>query len=207
VDNDQIPERIFYAANSSPYGISYGHWTVKWWHWSLSTPKSINPATDDSGIYSFVNQPMEHVWFLAGKVGDRIASVPTRHCKIPASRSILFPVINCEASLLECPDLTSRQELINHVNADENAIVLKECFVDGNPIPVQRIKSDPLVFEVAIDENNIYGVQRGGITYAAADGYWVFLSPLPVGEHRISFRGSCENGRLNSGANYLLQIL
>jgi hypothetical protein len=196
----------FYTVESCPYGLTYGQWTVKWWRWFLSTPKSMNPVVDKSGKFASVNQPTEHVWFLAGKVGNEDKSVPKRFCKIPVSRSILFPVINCEVNPLEHPELSTKSELIEHVNADENTIILKECIVDGKLVPVHRVKSDPDVFEVEVNEDNAYSVKGGGITFAAADGYWVFLKSLPIGEHDISFHGSCENGKLNSGANYHLQI-
>jgi hypothetical protein len=196
----------FYAADSSPFGLTYGQWTVNWWRWFLSTPKSMNLVVDESGKFASVNQPSEHVWFLAGKVGNQSKSVPKCFCKIPASRSILFPVINCEVNPLECPELTTDHDLIEHVKADENTIILKECIVDGKLVPVQRVKSDPDVFEIEINKDNAYGVEGGGITSAAADGYWVFLRPLTIGKHNIFFRGSCENGKLNSGANYHLQI-
>jgi hypothetical protein len=196
----------YYQADSWPYGLTYGRWTVKWWQWFLSTPKSVNPVTDESGKFADVNQPTNRVWFLAGKVGDEHKIVPRRFCKIPASRSILFPVINCEVNPLECPELRTRRDLTEHVNADENNIIFKECTVDGKQVPVQRVKSDPSVFEVEINNNDAYGVKGRQITQAAADGYWVFLRPLSVGKHTISFRGSCEKGRLNSGADYQLQI-
>jgi hypothetical protein len=204
--NENLEEINFYSADSRPYGLTYGQWTVEWWRWFLSTPKSINPVVDESGEFASVNQPAEDVWFLAGKVANEQLSFPKRFCRIPSSYSILFPVINCEVNRLEFPELTTYSELIRKVESDENTIVHKECMVDGKLVPVQRIKSDPIVFEVKIDKDNAYGVADGGITLAAADGYWVFLRPLPVGKHNIYFRGSCENGRLNSGADYHFQI-
>jgi hypothetical protein len=207
VHNGQTIVRIQpYQANCRLYGLTYGQWTVKWWRWSLSIPKSINPATDDSGKFAYVNQPTSGVWFLAGKVASEHRTIPKRFCKIPASCSILFPVVNCEISRLERPELKTDTDLKNHVDADEDTIILKKCIVDGKPVPVQRIKSDPEVFEVTISEDNIYGIKSTGRTTAAADGYWVFLRPLPIGEHYISFQGSCEKGKLNSGANYRLLI-
>ncbi|HJT49552.1 MAG TPA: hypothetical protein VJ729_15315 [Nitrososphaeraceae archaeon] len=197
----------YYKADACPYGLTYGHWTVKWWQWFLSTPKSINPLVNDSELFASVNQPAESVWFLGGRVADSEKIVPKRVCTIPSSRSILFPVINCEVNSLECPQLTTNKQLLDHVTNDENTIILKECFVDGMAIPVQRVKSDPEIFDVEINEDNPYGVKHGGKTFAAADGFWVFLKPLPLGNHNILFRGSCENGKLNSGADYNIHIV
>ena len=195
----------WFTSESYPYGLSYGEWTVKWWQWLLSTPKSCNPLIDQSGENADINQPNEHVWFLAGKLGSEDKNFPLRNCSIPVGRSILFPVINCEANPIEFPELKTKEALIDHVVNDENTIVEKTCILNDMPIDVKRIKSDPEIFEVSLNNDNIYNVD-GGNTIAYADGYWVFLKPPPKGEYELSFRGSCENGRLCSGANYKLKI-
>ena len=41
-------------------------------------------------------------------------------------------------------------------------------------------------FTVTFPEKNIWDVQPGP-TYARADGYWVFLKPLPQGKYKIHF--------------------
>lgn len=203
-NNSQL-DSSWYDGGSDPYGISYGQWTVKWWKWMLSTPKSINPLIDHSGKNAAINQPAENVWFLAGKLGTEDKSFPLRTCNIPLGKSLLFPVINCEANPIEYPDLKTEQDLIDHVTRDENSIVEKKCFLNDIYIPSQRVKSDPLIFNITLTNDNIYDV-NGGNTIACADGYWIFLKPLPPGEYMLSFRGSCENGRLSSGADYKLKI-
>lgn len=195
----------WFASDSSPYGLSYGEWTVKWWQWLLSTPRSYSPLIDQSGEHAAINQPTEHVWFLAGKLGSEDKNLPFRSCSIPVGRSILFPVVNCEANPIEYPELKTKEALIDHVVKDENTIVEKTCILNDIPIDVQRVRSDPEIFEVNLNHDNIFKV-NGGNTIACADGYWVFLKPLPPGEYRLSFQGSCENGRLCSGANYQLKI-
>lgn len=196
--NDTID---FYGSDAKPYGTSYGQWTVVWWRWFLSLSLNCEPAK-----FAFDIQATNDVRFLAGKVGDENRCIPSRSCVIPSSSAILFPVINCEVNPLERPELTSENDLIRYVAAEENAIILRECIVDGIPIPAQRVISDPKIFDVELSEDNVYGVKGGGKTLAAADGYWVFLKPLSKGDHRITFRGSCEYGRLNSGAQYELKV-
>lgn len=206
LDEKAVEQTQFFTADSHPYGLTYGQWTVKWWQWFLSTPKAVNPVLDESGKFASVNQPRKDVWFLAGKVGNEDKNIPNRFCMMPSGRSILFPVINCEVNSLEFPELTTEQDLVEHVKRDENTIITKECAIDGRPIPVQRVKSDPTIFKVKINEDNVYDLKGGGITLASGDGYWVFLKPLSLGNHFISFRGSCEKGKLNSGANYRLKV-
>jgi hypothetical protein len=206
VNKTDIDQISFFAAESRPYGRSYGNWTVKWWKWILSIPKSASPAVDPDGRYAYRKQRSNEVWFLAGKLGDDNTNLPTRYCTIPHGRSLLFPIINCESNQLENPELRSLHDIIEKVKNDEDTIIEKECYVDGKSIPAQRVTSDPNIFELTLHEDNLFGVKRGGNTYASADGYWVFLQPLPLGHHTISFRGSCEYGRLISGANYHLKI-
>ena len=38
-----LPISIF-PIESKPYGLSYGDWSVRWWKWLLSIPKSDNPS-------------------------------------------------------------------------------------------------------------------------------------------------------------------
>jgi hypothetical protein len=203
-DNNKIE---FFTFDSSPYGVNFGAWTVEWWRWFLLTPRSINPVVDGTGKYAYVNQPSDHVWFLAGKVVNEDRNLPNRFCRILNGRSILFPVINYEANPLEYPELRAHQDLIDRVKREEDTIIKKRCCVNGKRIPPQRVKSDPPIFELRINEDNAANIKEGGSTRASADGYWVFLKPLPVGDYVISFEGSCEYGKLYSGANYHLEVL
>jgi hypothetical protein len=202
-----LEEIEYYNVESCPYGVTYGQWTVRWWNWFMSAPKYTNPILDKTGRFASVNQPSDYVWFLAGKLGDGKRDIPNRFCKIPGSRSILFPVINCEANCVEYPELANEIDIINKVERDENTIVLKECLVDSKPVPAQRIKSDPVVFDLKIVKDNAIGIEGPRRTIASADGYWVFLKSLSAGKHSIEFHGSCENGNLFSGAKYDLLIL
>src|SRR5437879_12250395 len=83
---------------STPYGISYGQWTVKWWQWLLSIGRQVNPALDSTGKFARMNQTDSAVWFLAGTLGGETVK---RSCEIPSGRSILFPLLNYEMNPLE----------------------------------------------------------------------------------------------------------
>jgi hypothetical protein len=208
VQQDQIDQNnIKLCGNfSKPYGLTYGSWTVKWWQWALSTPLSINPVADDVGENWSVNQPNSHVWFLAGRFGSSERKFPKRVIRMSEGRSILFPVLNCEANPLEYPELKSDDDLVRQTSHDVDTVVKKNCFINGISINPERIVSDPRIFPVTIDKDNAFGVTSGGVTYAAADGYWVFLEPLKKGYYTIDFEGSCEFGRLSAGASYQVYV-
>lgn len=186
--------------------MTYGQWTAKWWQWVFSISAGVNPITDKTGRYANANQPSDNVWFLAGNFAAEDKEFPKRKCRVPSNRAILFPVVNCEANQLEYPHLKTEQDLINYVSNDEDSIVQKECFINGEAVPVTRVRSDPPVFPLTIVKDNFAGIKSTGYTTAAADGYWVFLKPLPKGRYAIRFAGACEAGRLNSGANYDLEV-
>jgi hypothetical protein len=192
----------YFSDHDRPYGISYGQWTVRWWQWAKSAPKEINPVIDETGKYAHINQ-QGPVWYLAGTFGEN--KIPHRTCKIPADIAVLFPVINYEMNPLEKPELAKQADLISHVIQDIDDIIIRYAIVDEMRIPVYRIKSDPLVFSLTINSENNNRV-FGETTYAVADGYWVFLKPLPKGKHHIYFHGSCAGGLRNAAADYSILV-
>ncbi len=202
---DEIGIKI-YDRSSKPYGLTYGAWTVKWWQWALLTPLSVSPIADELGEHWKTNQPLSDVWFFAGKFGSSDKKFPKRVITMPFGRSVLFPVLNCEANPLEYPGLQTEEQLVGRVVDDVDTVVMKNCIINGINVTPQRVSSDPRVFPLTIDKDNPFNVKDGGNTYAAADGFWVFLQPLREGYYTIEFEGSCEFGRLSSGAKYKLKV-
>jgi hypothetical protein len=203
-DSEQVQ---LFRETDKPYGITFGAWTVKWWQWALSIPKSISPLIDQSGHNWNIAQPISDVWFLAGIVGGTTNDFPHRNIKIEFGRSMLFPVLNCEANALEYPELKTHDDLLKHVVNDVNTIVKKDVFINGMRLNPTRVLSDPRIFNVTINEDNAFRITNVGSADATADGYWVFLKPLPRGSYTIQFEGSCEFGRLSAGASYEIEIV
>lgn len=192
----------YFMPYESPFGVSYGQWTVRWWQWAHSSPTNLNPVLDSTGANAAVNQTGP-VWFIAGTFGEK--QTAKRSCSIPSGKAILFPVINYEMNELENLSIKAGPDLIKHVKEDIDDIVTKEAKVDNELIPIYRVQSDPEIFNLYINDNNSMGIV-GGTTEAAADGYWVFLKPLALGHHRIFFRGSCAAGKRRTAAEYILTI-
>jgi hypothetical protein len=199
--NDIVIE--LFTPEDKPYGLTYGQWTVKWWQWAHTAPKNVNPLLDETGKYASIDQDGP-VCFLAGTAGEN--KLIQRICKIPSEKAILFPVINYEMNPIEKPELKTESELIRHVIEDINDIVIKTAIIDGISIPIYRIRSDPPIFPLTINDYNGFGIP-GGYTNATADGYWVFLKYLPQGEHNIYFHGSCSGGIRNVTTSYHLRVI
>jgi hypothetical protein len=200
----QQNEIEFYSCDSSPYGITYGGWTVRWWKWWFSIDRNRNPAADQTGIYANEKQSMP-TWFLAGTWVSENRNHPYRKCSIPSDVSILFPIINCEENPLEYPDLISQEAMRKRLQADMDTVRNKECFVNGREIPPQFVKSDPEFFQINI-RSDMSENKKGGDTVMTASGYWVFFKPLSKGSYHINFEGSYQNGKLYAGAIYDISV-
>ena len=139
-----------YPSESTILGKTYGEWTVKWWQWALSIPSSKNPVMDETGNYSSIDQP-ENVYFLAGVFAEEENIKCTiRKCNIPSNLDILIPVANCEADTIYDRQLKTDQDILNHVDNQVSGIVDKEFSINNYILQPQRVKSDPLIFEIYI---------------------------------------------------------
>jgi hypothetical protein len=176
---------------------------VKWWQWFIAIPAKKNPGADETGENAGINQFEDNVWFLAGTLGGKTVE---RKCLIPKERAILFPVINYEMNSLEKPELKTESQLIKHVTQDQDDIINLDAVVDGQKIPVYRVRSEPSFFGITVPRENAVQIPSGGTTHATADGFWVFLKPLPIGQHGIYFSGSCSNGARNVKASYQVTV-
>jgi hypothetical protein len=58
-----------------------------------------------------------------------------------------------------------------------------------------RIQSPRFYF--ILPENNILDLPENTMTSAVSDGNWVFLKPLSLGRHEISFRGNINSSTTN----------
>jgi hypothetical protein len=193
---------VIFSPDSDPYGTSYPEWTAKWWKWVLSIPVENNPANDNTGKNCAINQSGP-VWFLAGTVGG----VAKRNCTIPAGRAILFPILNHGGTLADEPNIKSEKELLSLAKREMDVISNLEVTVDDvklNGLERYRIQSP--IFDVVLPENNLFSGTPGP-TRGAADGYWLFLGPLPKGKHKIYSFGSCLAGKINIGVNYDITII
>jgi hypothetical protein len=183
-----------YSLGEKPNGLTYGNWTAKWWQWFVSIPQDVNPAGDFTGKYCGQNQNGP-VWFLTGTFGG----TAERTCEIPAGKAILFPLLNTECSYLENPELKTESELLTCAKqAQDSGSITMSATVDGTQLKnLEKYRVESQLFDLAFPENNVFSVAPGK-TKAVSDGFWVFLEPLPSGNHEIDHSGSVLDP---SGAN------
>lgn len=175
--------------DSSPYGQSYGQWSVRFWQWALSIPADRNPVADTTGDF-FAEGQSGPVWFC-GTFGTS----SERHATMPAGKALFMPVFNWifGAGVYDCdptvPGVPCDVPTLRALAAEnlEKAVVL-DVYIDG--VPVQDVRSyraiSPTPFSVTYPENSVVGPPAGVYSPNVSDGYWLMLAPLPKGIHTIS---------------------
>jgi hypothetical protein len=185
---------------------SFEELSAEWWQWSFSIPASENPTLDKTGEKCMVGQ-RGSVWFLGG---DPTAGPITLTCTVPEGTALFFPVITQVG--FNTPNLCGQGpqsipvEEMRAFNADfvEGATELS-VELDGEPIEdLRRVQTK--VFAVALPEENVLdvdeqgcpgGVPAGIYSPAVADGYWVRLNPLEVGNHTLRVRSKNPSADFN----------
>lgn len=197
--SSNTPMPAVYPINSKPYGLTYGEWTAKWWQWTLSIPKDVNPGGDTTGKNCALKQSGP-VWFLTGTFGG----AATRNCTIPTGKAILVPMINAECDYLAKPNLKTESQLLACAKSENEGISGLDVTVDGVKVTgLQNYRVQSSLFNFTYPSNNINGAPVGS-TQGISDGYWIILKPLTTGEHTVHLAGSVVNyvsGALNNFAN------
>jgi hypothetical protein len=167
-------------ARSKRHGSTYGQWAAKWWKWYFSIPKSKHPALDLTGKNSTQNQ-RGAVWFLAGTPDGK--NTAERKSKIPAGKSVFFPVITNECSIREGHGKNhSELRRRNKKNIDE--VKRKSLTIDDETVNLKRHRVQSSPFRLNFSKNNILG-QPVGSTTSVCDGYWILSEPLEKGSKSV----------------------
>ena len=174
-----------FHTNSRPYGLSYTEWTERWWKWAFSIAKEDNPIVDETGENCEKGQDGP-VWYLAGTTGKTFHA--KRSCIIPSQKSVLFPIIVSLFFQSEKPSM-SRKELVTFTAKDIDQTSMLDVVVDDFSLrELSRYRVQSFFNLDFVIEDNIWNIESRS-DKAASDGYWVFLKPLGVGNHKINFQG------------------
>ena len=216
---DQLTPAIMHP-DSSPYGLTYGEWSAKWWQWLLAQPGDVNPGFDATGIHCAQGQSGQ-VWFLAGTFDT--ADPLARSCTIPGGTALFFPVLN--TSYIGFPTVVADtpQQALEIAKQDMDDFLSRSSLaaeVDGTPVAelLNYRRASP-VFDVTLPSDNPFGItevdcpaDNAFLTFSsdnpfltfppdnpfslacgarsAADGVYLMLAPLAPGNHTIHFRAS-----------------
>jgi hypothetical protein len=195
----EIVGKMLYGRSSTPFGLSWEQWAIKWWKWIFSIPEVNSPLEDLTGEKCSINQSGP-IWFLAGTPGGSAE----RSCSIPAGKAVMFPIINVECNSVK--DSNEEEELIRCVKSDVDTIRFFDATIDGILIPhLKQYRVRTPVFSVELPAENIQGVIAGSIR-VISDGYYLLLKSMESGTHLIQFGGSCLAGTVHVGATWHITI-
>jgi hypothetical protein len=176
------------------YGMTYGEWSARWWQWAYSLSVDENPFFDVAGDCSNgANGQSGPVWFLTGVINESGTAV--RNCTVPSGKALFFPILNAECSALEGNGSTEEALRACAIGLIGNEVSLA-AEIDGVSIghlEAYRTSSPLFSFGPLPDDNVLqyfgYTASAGATSLAVADGFYVMLTPLSVGQHTIHFTG------------------
>jgi hypothetical protein len=198
---------------SQPHGKSYSEWAAQWWQWVLGVPASVNPLIDSTGAFCAEGQT-GHVWFLAG-TSSFLGGPPSveRSCTVPTGTALFLPLINAfYGAFLNDPPETRTEEFVRAQVECSDAVL--SAAIDGIEVnnPLQYFEESPL-FEVQLPEDNVFGASEDDIpelllSPSVDAGYYLFLQPLPPGEHTIHWEASqsCPFGDVTQEVTYHITV-
>lgn len=194
----------------------YGELSATWWQWIYELPAkdangtNTNPILDSTGAYAAAGQkngsgPDNKYFFLVGAFGGQV----TRTVKVPAGKTLFFPVLNTEYDNFPgCSPTTNYTvaQLRALAKRDMDAVttkyarLTKEGRNHAQSLDIFRTTSPVFSYKVPA-KNDLYTyVGCGDPRYAervhpsVADGFWSVLPPLDPGKYTLEFGGTTSYG-------------
>ncbi len=197
----QGSNQTVYSTDSKPFDVPYQDWVARWWNWTFGISADEHPRDDPSRSCN-VNQNGS-VWFLPDSLSIESASNP-RTCDVPVGKAIFVPVVTGEVSNIEKPGFDDSQ-IIKEALVCDNYSNNRRAEVDGVSVnglndPVTYRTNSSHLFNVHFVDNNIYNI-KAGTGRGFVDGWFLFVKPLPVGEHKIHVAGSIDSPDPNCNSN------
>lgn len=192
---------LVFTPNESPYNKTYSDWAREWWQWHLSIPdiKENNSLAHPRDSYSpekcSWNQSSGPVWFLAdGKDQADLSTPEVRQCTVPQGKALLVQIVGSGCSTGE--GLRNDQELLDCAvwvlpSAEFSASVddVEVMNTRSDPNDRDEFYVEPFKTNLTYVDRNYYEVEPGSYDAMVA-GYYLFVPPLPPGDHIIRFSES-----------------
>jgi len=198
---DVATQHLIAPIKSNPVGQSYGNWAATWWKWVLGIPLAVNPLMETTGEFCAQGQ-VGQVWFLAGS----IVGTADRSCTVPTGKALFFPLINNFYGAFLNDDPVTRTEEFVRAAASCTLPAYISASIDGSPVPnPTEFFTDPSgsqspLFTVQLPPGNLFGLDEATapklqLSPSAEQGYYLFVRPLPPGNHTIRWTASgCTSG-------------
>jgi hypothetical protein len=192
---------LIFTPDDSPYNKTYSDWANEWWQWHLSIPdikentNLAHPRDSYSPEKCSWNQSSGPVWFLPdGKDQPNLSTAEIRECAVPEGKALMVQIVGSGCSTGE--GLKNDQELLDCAvwvlpTAEFSASVdgVEVMNTKSDPIDRNKFYVEPFKTNLTYVDRNYYEVEPGTYDGMVA-GYYLFVPPLPPGEHEIKFSES-----------------
>jgi hypothetical protein len=182
-----------------PNNAQYEKLSIEWWLWAFQFGTDL-PFFNPGGPVDLSENQSGHVWFLAGVFFPDPSNGPViRTGTIPSGTSLFFPLANvvvdypCPAEFNFEPDPGESLEHFLQRFGNEFVPDLPDLFatIDGIPLTdlsSYKVTTSLFMFQADPGLSTIYdpcitGESQPGVSV----GYWLWLPPLPPGEHTLHF--------------------
>jgi hypothetical protein len=190
--------RGLYSTDESPFGTAYSTWIARWLNWTASIPNAEHPR-DFADRTCNVSQTWKDVWLLPDTLNGNIV----RECEVPFGKAIFIPVTTGWQSVAESPEFSGKplneikDSLIKGASYCDDYNIVRVAEIDGKKVQGLEVNSPyrtntTQLFNLTYGENNIYDV-KPGTTPAFAEGWFLFLKPLPQGDHTLKIDSKIKN--------------
>jgi hypothetical protein len=192
-----------------PFGKPYEQWVQDWWRWNAAIPG--DPETTFAGVKEngCLIKKTGPVAFL---MDPAIGGEHHQKCKISSNQGILISgwSAECDGSVKGFEN-KSFKELSECARENDLGKVTANVWVDNKPIAqvnaedyrtinlINATKLSTKGFNITTPENSNLAVDYPGTHLGAAHGWYIFLKPLPVGEHTVRYVNDVRETTLGAG--------
>jgi hypothetical protein len=201
-----------FSKDEKPFGVSYDDWVAKYWDKRVGMNK--DQAAPKPGGCLILNNDNKSDSLVMLMDTAQVDGSAEQTCKISSSQGIMIPlwIAECDNSGGDDPrhKSYSDEQLTKCAREQYNlGNIRSDVKVDGQPIAKLDVKqslipgSGKLDYKVNSPLNNITDFNSKGFNLtippdsnlplkpgtwrSGSQGWWVFLKPLPPGEHTISY--------------------
>jgi hypothetical protein len=184
---------------------AYQELSAKWWQWTLQAQPSDSGPFGVGPVDCGQGQPAGNTWFLVGQFS---ANAAERHCTVPATKRLFFPLANVMCTTLDPADFLVAGVKNRHECLDRYPFVGLAADLDGQPLVSDfeqyRVSRDNI--PITSVPGNPSGIPAGQ-GFGAATGIYLLLAPLSPGkQHVLHFKGSFPEGNWAPEATYYLTV-
>ena len=179
-----------YSRDSSPFSMPYEDWIAKWWDYNVDIGAEEHPRDNFSPERCNLDQGQnDTVYYLP----DNLSGEEQRNCTVPVGKAILAPLITGSCWDDDTDAKLKTEEGLRECSREGQEFGVVSATLDGRPLQnLEQYRATSDVFNMTVAENNAFQSPPGTFP-AMADGFFVFLEPLPPGEHTLVLEQSVLN--------------